>query len=333
MLQPTPTAQGAVFESGKLAFSIPHRSPHAVLLVAHGCRASARVWFDSSPPFGSPLRSPLPEETCITRAALASGYAVVAASSAVDCWRNEDIGIVAAALERWRRTQALLQLPLFVLGTSSGGWFATQVARHWTSVVAVCSIVSVPTLSDIQPPLPRGVAFPPLQLVMMRKDSAKLKEGDALLAAARANRLGGGGPVEALVAAPRQVGPGYFSERMALTPNHSAAVLLALRAAGHVDGSGLVTSHPRRGSWRETVQKALPAKGREGLPQRSLQVAMDGIFQELDVAYASHANTCEHVEATLAFFARHSPRPQSVTPHKHSHRSKATAPVAAGATA
>ena len=31
---------------------------------------------------------------------------------------------------------------------------------------------------------------------------------------------------------------------------------------------------------------------------------MDGIFARLDLAYAYHASTCEHVDKTIAFFQR-----------------------------
>ena len=51
------------------------------------------------------------------------------------------------------------------------------------------------------------------------------------------------------------------------------------------------------------MRAALP-KERSLLPQRSQEVALDAIFQELDVAFAFHANTCEHAAATMRFFER-----------------------------
>ena len=190
-------------------------------------------------------------------------------------------------------------------------------------------------LSDLQPPLPRGSAFPPLQMIYMSKDSSKAKEVRAVLEASWPQRA----EVEAHLCAPRPVHPLYFSERIALTANHSrsvqawhtsppraqtvvasekggvpawrgrsavwetarlhrglvCALLLAqaaLLAAGYLRKDDLhVASHPQRGTWAKVVRDALPKSGppssRAGLPQLNLQVTMDGVFQELDVACAS----------------------------------------------
>eukprot|EP00966_Prymnesium_polylepis_P209669 4856408-Prymnesium_polylepis.1 len=151
----------ALFEHNgtQLAWALPPRSPpRALLVAAHGCRASGRVWFAQSPEFGTPLRSPLPEESCITARALDAGFAVLAPSAAADCWRGEDIGRVRAAIAAWRslRPALPLDLPLFAIGPSSGGWFAGQAGRHWADVAAVSMTVMAMPVADIQPPLPRG---------------------------------------------------------------------------------------------------------------------------------------------------------------------------------
>ena len=127
-----------------LAYMLPRRAPPLGLVVAaHGCRASGRVWFPRSPEFGMPLRSPLPEESCISARALDAGFAVVAPSSVGDCWRGEDLRRVWAAIVAWRAKQSALprDVPYLMVGPSSGGWFAGQAARHWPSVVAVSMTV------------------------------------------------------------------------------------------------------------------------------------------------------------------------------------------------
>ena len=80
--------------------------------------------------------------------------------------------------------------------------------------------VMVMPLGDLQPPLPRGSAFPPLQMIYMQKDSTKAKELRGVLEASWPQRA----EVEAHVCAPRPVHPLYFSERIALTANHSRSV-------------------------------------------------------------------------------------------------------------
>ena len=40
------------------------------------------------------------------------------------------------------------------------------------------------------------------------------------------------------------------------------------------------------------------------MPQRSKQLAIDGVFARLEMAYAQEASTCEYVDKTLEFFLR-----------------------------
>ena len=54
---------------------------------------------------------------------------------------------------------------------------------------------------------------------------------------------------------------------------------------------------------------------------------MDAVFQELDVAWGFHAATCEHIDATIAFFDRHllaaapatAPAPAAKRPSQNQH--------------
>ena len=110
-------------------------------------------------------------------------------------------------------------------------------------------------------------------------------------------------PPEVLESAPRKVDRGFFARQIrGLAPSVSSDLHAALLRAGYLTNDALA-SHPRRGTWRDAVRAALP-KDRSLLPQRSQEVALDAIFQELDVAFAFHANTCEHAAATMRFFER-----------------------------
>jgi hypothetical protein len=235
--------------------------------------------------------------------AIVFGFALVAAGNVAGskgCWTSEDLNPVRSALDSWRSAQNLVHVPLFAFGPSSGGWFAGQVGRTWQDVRAVAMQVMVPTLVDVQSPLPRGRAFPPLQVTLMQRDAGKLQEMSTLLAAS----WPGQEHARLLVAAPKAVTPLYFSEKIAgLSTQLSRSVHEALVAAGFVDAvTGLVRSHPSRGKWRETVLSALGQR-RPLLPQGSIQLAMDSIFACLDTAYAYHASTCEYVNVTLDFFS------------------------------
>lgn len=217
------------------------------------------------------------------------------------CWETNDVPAVGALLRSWRRQHKLTSTPLVLLGPSSGGWFITQAARQWADVRALSVQISVPSSNDVQAPLPSGAAaYPPLQLVLMQRDTGKLREAEALRQHVS----------ETIVEAPRPLGATFFSDGMpGLSPDVSRAVRDGLVAAGHVDAATLlIKKHPSRGSWRDPVRAAIEAathgKNAALLPQGSLQVAMDGIFARLDLAYAYHASTCFVVERTLAFFER-----------------------------
>ena len=248
-------------------------------------------------------------------AAVNAGYAVVAAANVQGsrgCWQTIDVPIVAKALAAWRKKYkkrlpaAGASLPLFLLGPSSGGFFATQYARQERGVSALSIQVSVPSARDVMQPLPsREQTFPPVQMLLMQRDSAKLAESEALL------RLQPPWPglahAQVLRYKPKAVTPTFFSDGIVgLAPRASGAIRDALMQAGYVNSAtSQVVSHPSRGKWREPVLGALSRFGRESLPQKSLQVAMDSIFARLDLAYAYHASSCELINATLAFFQQH----------------------------
>ena len=143
---PPSTASLFTHDGATLAYALPaSMPPRALLLVAHGCRNSGRNWFHSAPPFGTPVRSSLPEESCVTSHALAAGFGVLAPTARADCWSAADVPAVDALLRAWRssRQPALpAALPLLAFGTSSGGYFAHLVARQWPTVAAVSSMPS-----------------------------------------------------------------------------------------------------------------------------------------------------------------------------------------------
>ena len=283
------------------------KPPRGLVLLAHGCRQSPRVWFERST--GCPECIPRPEERCLSERLSRAGYALLAAGNmkgSKGCWETNDVPVVSAMLRSWRRRHEKTlpkRLPLFLLGPSSGGFLATQAARQWGGgVVRGLSIqVSVPSADDVRAP-----GFPKhLQVVLLQKDAGKLKEAEALRRAMPT--------AEVLVQPPVAVPPHFFSDAMpGLAPAKSAAVRDALVAAGHIDGrTSMVRTHPSRGTWRDAVRAALEGGGSgrhaESLQQGSLQLTMDGIFARLDLAYGYHASTCEVANKTLAFFERLAP--------------------------
>lgn len=241
----------------------------------------------------------------MTRSALRAGYALVAAGNlkgTKGCWESNDVPVVADWLSRWRikhQTQVPKSTPLFLLGPSSGGYFATQAARQWHEVRALSVQVFVPPLDDMKLPLPGGAAaFPPLQLILMPRDTSKLKSAAALPPT-----------TQVLTGSRPRVHPGFFSDGIeGLSSHRSHALQKMLLATKRIDASTLqLVTRPSRGTLHDEVRAALLSDGRKHnpneLPGHSLQMTMDAIFARLDMAYAYHASTCEYINATLAFFA------------------------------
>lgn len=261
---------------------------------------------------------------------LERGFALVAAGNlkgSQGCWETMDVPVVQDTLRAWRKKHKLRSsLPLFALGPSSGGFFATQFARHVRDVRALSIQVSVPSYEDVQSPLPSGsTAFPPLQVILMQRDVGKLRDAQSLgmsgggsagsrqsahWADSQGVEWAGRRHAEMLISRPKPVHPDFFSSAIPGLPlNASSNVRAELVRAGFInDATSMVVSHPSRGTWRDAVRRGLldeHGKQRsDRLPQGSLQLAMDAVFARLDLAYAYHASTCEHIEATADFFHR-----------------------------
>ena len=295
-----------IFNITTLIWQLPASPVIGLILLAHGCRQSPRVWFERS--LTCAACSPWPEERCMAEHAVQAGFAVVAASNGegtLGCWQSSDVAPVRSALDAWRRRNSLTTVPLFLMGPSSGGYFSTQAARHWADVAALSVQVSVPSLGDVASPLPSGApSFPPLELVLLRRDTAKLSEAAAL---SNGSWQGKEALQPLVVSPPLPVSPNFFSERIkGLSPSASEAVRAALVATGRIDASdGMVRQHPSRGQWKEEVERAVRAQPRSSLPQGSHLVAMDGIFAALALAWGNHASTCRSIGGTLAFFGRY----------------------------
>ena len=238
---------------------------------------------------------------------LTAGFALLAVGNLKGthgCYETNDVPAVAELIRSWRQThskQVPKRTPLLLTGPSSGGFFATQAARYWREVRALSIQVSVPSVDDVRSPLPSGAAaFPPLQVVLLTKDTGKAKEAEALKHALPT--------AEVLTYGPVPVHASFFSDALpGFSRDLSSAVRDQLVKAGHLDGRSMVASHPSRGSWRNPVRTALEGK-RSGLPQGSLQLAMDSVFASLDRAYAYHASTCEAADRTIAFFRANLPK-------------------------
>ena len=192
----------------------------------------------------------------------------------------------------WRKTynsrQRAAARPRHVVG----GWLVQQAARNWPTVVALTSIVSVPPLGDVQPPLPRASPYPPLQLILMRKDTGKAKEAAALRDVLKP-------PPEVLESAPRKIDRGFFARQIrGLAPSVSSDLHAALLRAGYLTNDALASTHDAHGATRRAALQKIGA-----LPQRSRRWRSTPSSRS-STSPSPSTPTCEHAAATMRFFER-----------------------------
>ena len=282
-----------------------------ILLLAHGCKQTPRVWFAESSRCSKCI--PRPEEMCMAQKALSAGYAVIGISNlkgTKGCWERDDIEPVARKLQQWRTKRNMPRtaggVPLYVLGVGSGGWFAANAGRVWNDVNAVALQASVPTLKEVQRKAKSGeskaLPYPPLQMGLLERDKEKLLAAKQLLG----QEWDGSKRAELVTGKKHSVTPEFFSDGIpGLRQNLSYAVHKALIGTGTINGnSNEVIKAPVRGELQKKVSASLGSRNSD-VPQRSKSLAVDAIFARLDMAYAKEASSCELMDQTLAFFKRY----------------------------
>ena len=100
-------ARDAANASVEYVWSLPAASttpPRGLVLLAHGCRQSPRVWFSKSG--GCAECIPRPEERCLAERLSRAGYALLAAGNlkgSKGCWETNDVPVVESLVRTWRR--------------------------------------------------------------------------------------------------------------------------------------------------------------------------------------------------------------------------------------
>lgn len=257
-------------------------SAKGTVLALHGCSHSALDWFPRDESRCAQCRG-LAQELKITNAALDAGYALLAVSSAGNCWSRDDVPRLALALDAYGAEHgASRRRPLYAFGASSGGSFAGVL----------------PSLSDL-PRRPDGLIvqiaggpgglgtdglarYPPTVLSHMPRDestaSAVRRSLDELTAA--------GALVSEHRLERRALTPSFFEEESAgkITARESAGLFRALRdELGVLDAHDLLIRDPR--SFDAGQIDAL----REWTPAWDSLVPDESDVREiLNVAYAAH---------------------------------------------
>lgn len=268
----------------------------------HGCSHSATDFF----PAGDlcPQCIGLPEETRMVRIALERGYGVVAVSSTNrerKCWgthpeakEGPDYDRVSTALrEAQARNAYSPRVPLFAIGISSGGLFATSLPLRF-QVAGVNSMISsavclfwTGTDNQITDAYPAHVFTH-----MGEQDKGTARR---VHAAMRTLTRFGTHAAEYSVS-PKPVTVQYLTEAVPRWGTDLARrVVAALKAGGYLDESYRLLSDPRHSYWRKSVQHLKHEL------EDSLVADESALSEELNRAWAAHEITAEHFSSTLDF--------------------------------
>lgn len=303
-------------------FQIPTGQPlRGVIFLAHGCSHSATDFWPASSTCPSCLG--LPIELQIIRHSLSRGFAVIAVSSQdrrSKCWREQDVGPVSTALRLLyanhipHSTTAVTtttaadsskQLPLYLLGASSGGRFVSVLGQHKDllplRVSAICVQISPPA-AHLPPHLRSPLPTPPAIFILMERDKGLAAWVNSYLQE-EGKRVGDDAVV---LTPPHPVAPHFFQQHANISSSISTAIYQLLQSGGFLDGQGYLREDPRRSGWRECLMADkggvagwLKRWGDDLVPDRS------AVSELLNVAFAQHEIIAEHMDKTLDFFIKH----------------------------
>lgn len=254
-----------------------------VIFFFHGSGGDAREWSD----LGA-------ERHHFFDDAIAEGYAIVSVNSAdrvnkqwdltPDPASNADLEAVAAILTAFRRDGKIsAQTPVYAVGMSQGGRFATLVAYAlgmnasavWVGAghTEIMEVTTAPTLwclADHDPIIDRDEVFSQYERLIERGVDAVYYVHSPM-------------PIHAL----------YFAGIEGVNEADSERLFTKLRSLGVLDEKNFLRENPRFLEWQESMGAELSESARRDIQDR------------LMVAYAEHAfySDCDH--RALDFFGSH----------------------------
>eukprot|EP00177_Eucheuma_denticulatum_P003967 GFKZ01007170.1.p1 GENE.GFKZ01007170.1~~GFKZ01007170.1.p1 ORF type:complete len:432 (-),score=39.81 GFKZ01007170.1:166-1356(-) len=284
----------------------PHITPRGTILLLHGCSHSATDYFP--PTAHCPACLGLPQNRRLADLALQWGYNVVAVSStdrAVKCWRTNGTGAVGADYDRVRTALEYARvhgaygagLPLYAVGGSSGGYFASSLPLGMAIqgvYVIISGVVWMPRGGEWNRTMVGGLPAHVFGHMGGRdvRTAGRVKEARSAL-----GEVGVASAEFSMV--PKRVTAGYLMEAEPRW-NESVVgeVVAALRGGGFLDVDGFLKADPRRSAWRGVVEHL---KGRLG---DSLVADQSALSSELNRAWGQHETSAEYFEQALAFLER-----------------------------
>lgn len=273
--------------------------PMGTILFFHGCSHSATDFFPAGPKCSKCIG--LPEELHLIRLSLGNNFSVIAVSSTDrthKCWRTNasspsgnDYDRVATALKVATEHGVYnARHPLYAVGASSGGRFATSLHPRFP-IVAANAIVSA-SVASVRPP-----PHPPLAFTHMHeRDQRTAQNVDQDVEILQSH----GTPVTTFTVAPRPVSVDFLRTAFPSWDNELVvAVQTALKEAGFLEATGHLIVDPRATQWRSAVRHLARRMNDSLIRDRS------PLSEELNRAWGTHEMTADYFSNVLDFFSEH----------------------------
>lgn len=275
------------------------------VLLFHGCSHSATDFFPKSASCQPCLG--LPEELHIVRKCLARGLSAIAVSSTDrqrKCWQTNrtspdgpDYDRVESALKAaaehgiFQRDQ-----PLFAVGASSGGYFATSLKARYPQMIASNSIVAPSATtsqsshsSSMHPQVFTHMAVRDMRTAhQVGQDIMKIESAKFAALSLAVQPI----PITKEFLSSAFLNSGFPHWNYKLVQD----VYKAIADGGLLDGIGALAEDPRRSNWRSVV-KHLADRMND-----SLVADKSPLSEELNRAWGAHEMTADRFDDTLDFF-------------------------------
>lgn len=278
-------------------YQLPNGVPKGTVAWFPGCARGVRGFWPHNP--NHPVMKGcygFPEDMSHTKQCLRKGYAILVQTPTEPslCWTTKTSSDEAVKVIRaFQSKHGLESKPLFVAGASSGGSFATRVARS----IKVNGLVIQVSTNNTAP----SAQMPPTVWIVMERDTSSRDAAAKYVGQLRAR----GKPAGMLVAPTRQISPEYFATQLpSITPSQSQQIATVLRGVGLIDNAGNFKSDPKlaesgRGpAWPSELVKKLPwLNSNPGT--RVGRISISPIWQVLTGAYARHEHSAMYFTACL----------------------------------
>ena len=264
-----------------------------LLFLFHGCQHSALDFWPSSE--GCEKCVGLPEEHKIAKTAVESGYFTVAISSHSQdhggCWAaRQDNARFLKVIKKLKSEESLKRQPVFLLGISSGGGFASQLPGVLDQLAGLCNIVGFQDISF----LIKNTKYPPSQWIYMSRDefmTGQVKEIAHGLTAA-------GHKHEVIEVKPKPLTETFLSSRIEnFDKELSRKIFEKLAAAKYLRPDGTIHGDPRLSDWRKFFEPFMSEIAPDTLVRDKSPIA-----EEMNVAYGFHEAVADHMDQTIKFF-------------------------------